>query len=361
MNYNTLETKNPPTSSGRHTFVGGEGGLKLGVSNKGNPKPPPRGLDQGWSKASSNNLKSFLHSVLISKLDGVAYEFTATFRDCPETPTAMHRVRRAFLKRLQRRGLLRYMWVCEFQQRGVPHFHFILYFSKEQNREELRLAWLCVARDYNVKSVGLSCKSIHNYRGYCDYMHKHTARGIKHYQRQKQNMPEVWRGRSPKMWDYSRADSWPVEVNKQEFDTPLFACLRRLVRFQEMGRVRSVLVSAVGSHFAHWNLPRAERKKKLIADGLKNITKTKKGRSLNAAVVKFMGFWGQVIYLRGMHKHTIPKSVYKHHKNAGKPIPKKWLKAYSERRSVSLFCDNSDKIFSAGVFVLSAKPAKIRQ
>ena len=358
MNYNIKDKEEAAFTSGRYTYFGGEGGLKLGVSNKGNPEPPPRGVSQGWTYSAVRNLKEFLYSVLISKLDGIAYEFTATFRDCPETPEAMHRARRAFLKRLERRGLLRYMWVCEFQQRGVPHFHFILYFSGEQKREELLSAWLSVARDYNVKSVGLSCKKIHHLRGYYDYMTKHTERGIKHYQRQRSSMPKVWRGRCPKMWGVSRCGSWPVDAKKRKMNLPLFACLRRLVRFQEIARVRNIITEAVGSHFAFWNSPRHIRKLKMLASGFQNIGAQKRGRAVVAAINQFKGAWGQTIFLRGLHKHTVPKSVYNHHKKNGKKIPKDWLKEYSKRRSVSLFCPNEDEIFCAGLFVLTSKKQK---
>ena len=344
MNYNT--PGGDKEDSGRFKITHSEGGASWGITNKGNSKPPPRGLSLGWSNAAVNNLKSFLRSVLISKLDGVAYEFTATFRDCPETPAAMHRVRRAFLKRLERRSLLRYIWVCEFQKRGVPHFHFIFYFNSERDKKELLEAWLIVARQYEVKEVGLSCQKVHNLRGYYEYMSKHTARGITHYQRQKHNMPKEWRGRQPKMWGYSLAESWPVGENVDITELPLFARFRRAVRFQEIARVRGVIVAAVGSHFAHWSLPRAERKRHMIQTGMENISKQKRKtknpeRALVAAVKEFLGSWGQVIFMRGLHKHTVPKSVYMHHKNAGKPIPKKWLIEYSKRRGGSLFCKNS--------------------
>ena len=346
--------------SGRFKITHGEGGLCYGITNKGNSKPPPRGLSLGWSYAAVKNLKAFLRSVLISKLDGVAYEFTATFRDCPSSPEAMHRVRRAFLKRLQRRQLLRYIWVCEFQKRGVPHFHFILYFNSERDKKALLDAWLIVAREYNVKEVGLSCQKIHNLRGYYDYMSKHTARGIKHYQRQKHNMPKEWRGRQPKMWGYSLAESWPVGENVDITDLPLFARFRRAVRQQEIARVRGVIVAAVGSHFAHWSLPRAKRKQKMITTGILNLHSQKSGRSLVAAVKEFLGSWGQVVFMRGLHKHTVPKSVYAHHKNVGKPIPKIWLKEYSKRRGGSLFCNNSASLVksaksSAPDFVIQVK------
>ena len=357
MDYSThhITDRNPS----RFKITRGEGGLCYGITNKGNSKPPPRGLSAGWSYAAVKNLRAFLRSVIISKLEGTAYEFTATFRDCPDTPTAMHKVRRAFIKRLQRRTLLRYVWVCEFQKRGVPHFHFIFYFKEEQNRKELLEAWLIVAREYKVKKVGLSCKKIHNLRGYYKYMVKHTARGIKHYQRQRHIMPKEWRGRCPKVWGYSLAASWPVGENINITDLPLFARFRRAVRLQELARVRGVIVAAVGSHFAHWHLPRWQRKEQLQATGLHNITKQKRGRALPAAINEFIGSWRQVIFMRGLHKHTIPKKVYQHYKGQKKQIPKKWLREYSQRRGGSLFCDNAESLFKAAVYGMPESVVKL--
>ena len=349
MDYTTSHNSTK-TDNARYKITRGEGGLCYGITNKGNSKPPPRGLSAGWSSAAVKNLRAFLRSVLISKLDGVAYEFTATFRDCPATPAAMHKVRRAFLKRLQRRSLLRYVWVCEFQKRGVPHFHFILYFKDERSKKELLEAWLFVASDYKVEAVGLSCKKVHNLRGYYKYLAKHTARGIKHYQRQRKHMPKEWRGRCPKVWGYSLALSWPVGENIDIEYLPLFARFRRAVRSQELARVRGVIVAAVGSHFAHWHLPRSKRKEQLQADGIQNIMRQKRGRALSAAVKEFIGSWGQVIFMRGLHKHTVPKSVHQYYKKQKKRIPKASLQEYSKRRGGSLFCNNAESLFNAAVY-----------
>ena len=248
--------------------------------------------------------------------------------------------------------MLRFVWVCEFQKRGVPHFHFIVYFPTEQNTKNIKEAWLAVSKHYRVLDCGVSCQKIHNLRGYYEYMAKHTARGINHYQRQKQNMPPEWQGQMPKMWGYNTGGAWPVNEDIDITALPLFATLRRIVRYKEIARVRHIIVEAIGSSFAYWNKPRAQRKLHTFAHGVSNIAAHKKGRALVASVNQFKGAWKQITFFRGQHKHTIPRFVFTYYKKANKPIPKKALKEYSKRRSGSLFCPDADNLFSAALSVV---------
>ena len=84
---------------------------------------------QGWSSGSARNNTNFLQSVVESGLTGAGVAFTSTVRDCPSVE-GWKKIRNAFLMRLRREGAIRIHWVTEWQRRGVPHLHGVVYFPE---------------------------------------------------------------------------------------------------------------------------------------------------------------------------------------------------------------------------------------
>ncbi|WP_204888284.1 hypothetical protein, partial [Escherichia coli] len=83
-------------------------GLTAGIPPmKNNHTRAKRGEVKGWSKTASRNNTKFLRSVFVPALDGAAVAFTLTIRDCPPTSDDWHKIRRAFVERLRRAGMVR--------------------------------------------------------------------------------------------------------------------------------------------------------------------------------------------------------------------------------------------------------------
>jgi hypothetical protein len=175
-------------------------------------------------------------------LDGWGLCFTMTVKDCPTDHLAFHRVRRAFVERLRRMGLLRLHWVIEWQRRGVPHLHGIAYFAKDfggavpqlltgdVNYNDLLVThWLEAASEFSPGRRGQHVASVRDVVGWLKYLAKHASRGLGHYQRNPENIPKAWRGKTGRMW--GRIGEWPIrEPIRLEIDGKGSHTLRRWVR-----------------------------------------------------------------------------------------------------------------------------------
>ena len=88
-----------------------------------------RGDVEGWTASSTRSNTRFLYSVEHEKLYGIGFALSLTIRDCPESHDQWHKIRRAFLMRLSRMGLIRCHWLTEWQRRGCPHLHAAVWFE----------------------------------------------------------------------------------------------------------------------------------------------------------------------------------------------------------------------------------------
>lgn len=205
-------------------------------------KPPKRGKVKGWSVATTRRLVRWFFSVDADQVDGRGFALALTVRDCPPTPADWARVRRAFLKRLERLGLVRGQWLTEFQERGVPHLHLAVYFPGELpvTPEALVSAWLEVAAEFGAGPRGQSAQEITGLVGWLQYQAKHSVRGVKHYQRA--SVPAAWREGTGRLWGY--LGDWPVREEMIEVSTVAFHRFRRLMRGWLLGGARVELAAA---------------------------------------------------------------------------------------------------------------------
>lgn len=195
----------------------------------------PRGEVQGWSHGATRRNTEFLMSVIETRLDGYGVAVTLTVRDCPPTADDWHRLRRAWIERMRRAGMIRLHWVTEWQRRGVPHLHGAIWFPSRElaiAAEPLE-AWVEVAGKYGAELRGQHARRIDGPVGWFQYLSKHAARGVKHYQRTSENIPEGWQKKTGRVW--GKSGDWPVQeavrFNLQDHhgDGGWFA-FRRLVR-----------------------------------------------------------------------------------------------------------------------------------
>lgn len=224
---------------------------------KNNHKRAKRGKVGGWSQGATRRNTKFLYSVEDKKLTGSGYAVTLTLRDCPEDAKAWHRLRRAFEHRMRRMGMLRLHWVTEWQRRGVPHLHGALWLPDsvvERYRQGAGLHWLenaiitawmqAGAWDYGGGVKGQDVKPITGAVGWLKYLSKHAARGVSHYQRNPENIPEAWQSETGRVWGH--CGHWPVAEglrfqlqNSRGFGDGGFFAYRRLVRSWRVADARS--------------------------------------------------------------------------------------------------------------------------
>jgi hypothetical protein len=202
---------------------------------KGNPSavPPVRTEVVGWSAHAIRRNLLFLYSVDERRLEGLSgLALTLTVRECPPSPKDWQRARDAFLACLRRSGVVLVHWVTEWQRRGVPHLHLAAYWSPDRPSvpRDLVAAWLRISAPYGPRARGQHSHAIYDVLGWNQYVSKHAARGLHHYQRHPENVPQAWQGRSTgRMW--GKLGDWPlVEPDRFELDQAGFWRFRRVVR-----------------------------------------------------------------------------------------------------------------------------------
>jgi hypothetical protein len=212
-------------------------GLTMGTPG-GNPAPPKRGRIVGWTPATVRRHKRWLYSVDAPALGGSGYALTLTVRETPPSAEVWRALRKSWVERLRRRDLVRLHWVTEWQARGTPHMHVAAYFAHEltpAERWELLGMWLDVAGEYGAGWRSQDVKPIDGPVGWLQYLSKHAARGVAHYQRQ--GKPAGWES-AGRLWGY--VGEWPtVEPLTVALTTEEAHRFRRLVRSWRVADARA--------------------------------------------------------------------------------------------------------------------------
>lgn len=202
-------------------------------------KRTKRGKVVGWSPASIRNNTVFLYSVDESRLTGQGFAITLTLRRCPETSDDWQRLLNTYLQRLYRRKAIRSHVLTEWQRRGAPHLHGAIWFPSGEavGWDTLVTPWLEVAKDYEPAPGSQTAQPIDNLVGWFQYVSKHGARGLHHYQRSPDNVPAGWT-KTGRMW-FKRGD-WPTrEAMRVNLDMPGYHRFRRLVRAYRLADART--------------------------------------------------------------------------------------------------------------------------
>lgn len=233
-------------------------GFSLGTPpKKVNTEPPKRGVVQGWSKGAVRRNTDFLRSINVKKLTGYGYAITLTLRYCPETGDDWQALRQAYVERLRRLGMIRLHWVAEWQRRGVPHLHMCVYFSSPVDQELLLGHWLNAAARYSPNRRSQHIATIFSHIGWAKYLAKHASRGVYHYQRNAENIPKGWQGRTGRVW--GKSGDWPTDTPIElHIDRTSFFRMRRVARRLRIAEARA----NVEAKRLHWlrNLKPEERR-----------------------------------------------------------------------------------------------------
>lgn len=205
-------------------------GMTMGTSpGKNDHQRAKRSEVTGWSSSATRRNIAFLRSVDETDLSGRGIALTLTIKNCPETPDAWHSLRNAFIKRLKRLGLIRFHWVTEWQRRGVPHLHGAFWFPDTVTKSEIMRHWLQVAQPYTATSGAQHACAIDNAIGWFKYLSKHAARGVSHYQRSSDNIPDKWKSKTGRMWGHG--GDWTVrEPSQIRLNDDGYYRLRRIIR-----------------------------------------------------------------------------------------------------------------------------------
>ena len=209
-----------------------------------------RGEVGGWSIKATRRNTDFLRSIDERKLSGAGVALTLTLKTCPPTSDDWHRLRKNWQDRMRRAGMVRIHWVTEWQRRGVPHLHVAIWWPDKYRLSDPVEAWLALAAEYGAGAKGQHAKPIDGPVGWFQYLSKHAARGVKHYQRSGDNMPASWQEKTGRVWGYG--GDWPLQepVNVQLDDEGFYA-FRRLVRSWRIGNARASGDKARELHARH--------------------------------------------------------------------------------------------------------------
>lgn len=216
-----------------------QNGATAGVSGDHVRTPGKRTAIKGWTASAVRRHTRWLYSIDAPALDASGFAVTLTVRDCPPDAAAWDATRKAFFKRMTRRGMIRYHWVTEWQRRGVPHLHCALYFPEGTTLlEALQMvlgAWIEVAAVYGASTASQDVKSIDGAVGWLQYLSKHASRGVNHYQRN--GKPEGWET-TGRLW--GKGGDWPVEAPmKFELERKAGYRFRRMVRAWSVAQARN--------------------------------------------------------------------------------------------------------------------------
>lgn len=216
-------------------------GLTMHVNGQGSHTRAKRGQVVGWSRAAVRRHTRWLYSIEAPHLDGQGVAVTLTLRSCPASPEDWGRLRDAWLHRVRRAGAVRWHWVVEWQRRGVPHLHAAVYFPEgvEPVRAGALLLghWVDAAAPYGARWGSQTAKPIDGAVGWLQYLSKHAARGVAHYQRQ--GKPAGWTS-TGRLWGHGGPwpESEPIDV---QVSMSAFYRARRLARAWRVADARRAL------------------------------------------------------------------------------------------------------------------------
>lgn len=224
-------------------------------------QPPERTATKGWTPNVARRNEQRLQQIDFDGIDGVPAFVTLTMPSgqMGEVSAAdFHGWLKRWIQYMKRHGMSHYYWILEFQASGNPHLHVLVWLDHDcdplEQYKALR-SWVGILNksDVGARLQGQIWEDIdvggelvvdgervpaHPERVLM-YLAKHAARGVAHYQRQIENMPDDWQYRSGRVWGHDRG--LPLrEQEDVETDYPTFHRFRRLVRRWRLAEARGI-------------------------------------------------------------------------------------------------------------------------
>ena len=198
---------------------------------------------EGWTDASTRRNTRFLYAVDERKLTTTpGFALSLTIRDCPPSADDWKRVRGVFFQRLRRMGIVRAHWLTEWQRRGVPHMHAAIWFDLDSNgwppfAADIAKHWVEAASAYGAGLKGQNIKPITDSVGWFKYLSKHAVRGLGHYQRSADSIPQGWK-KTGRMWGH--LGDWPlIDPVRYTLNMETFWAYRRMVQRWRLADARA--------------------------------------------------------------------------------------------------------------------------
>lgn len=225
-------------------------------------QPPERTATKGWTVNVARRNEQRLQQIDFDAVEGFPAFVTLTMPSgqMGEVSAAMfHGWLKSWLRYMKRHGLAHYYWILEFQASGNPHLHLLVWLDHDWDALEQFKALRSWVNMLNKSDVGARLQGqiwenidvggeitvdgetvpAHPERVLM-YLAKHAARGVAHYQRQIENMPDDWQYRSGRVWGHDRG--LPLrEQQDVECDYPTFWRYRRLVRRWRCSEANSIV------------------------------------------------------------------------------------------------------------------------
>lgn len=155
-----------------------------------------RGEVRSWSSGAARRNAQFLQSHDYAAMPScAAWAVTLTTRGVIGPAQWNHALRRLKKWLEKQRGFECAHWVTEFQARGAAHLHMAVW-GVEGRRIVAR--WL---REVDALAVAQHVRRIRQAKHWAMYCAKHGARGLGHYQRNRERLRGAWRTESAgRMW-----------------------------------------------------------------------------------------------------------------------------------------------------------------
>lgn len=144
-----------------------------------NPGGGIRGKVCGFSRASRKRMLDLLNSIDRSTVSSVLFIDLTYPSAWPQDETVWKRDLDAFFKRLRRRWPnAAAIWRLEFQKRGAPHFHLLLFGVQRVPKAWLSSSWYQVvgSGDPRHLEAGTRVRRVRSWRGVVSYVTKGMAR-----------------------------------------------------------------------------------------------------------------------------------------------------------------------------------------
>lgn len=223
--------------------------------------PPERTNTKGWTPNVARRNEQRLQQIDFDAIDGTPAFVTLTMpsQQMEDVSAAMfHGWLKRWLQYMKRHGMLHYYWILEFQGSGNPHVHILVWIDHEFDVLEQYRALISWVNMLDKSNIGARLQAqvwepidvggeivvdgervpAHPERVLM-YLAKHAARGVAHYQRRIENMPDDWQYRSGRVWGHDRG--LPLrEQDDFECSYKEFWAYRRLVRRWRLSEANAI-------------------------------------------------------------------------------------------------------------------------
>jgi len=153
--------------------------LPLGLGSRGGP----RGSVKTFSRASRRRLQKTLAGIDRRQMPNLPLFVTLTYPlEWPSTATTWKQQLDTFLKRLDRRfPQSSAIWKLEFQKRGAPHFHLMIFGVKYISQHWIARAWndIVAPGDEKHLAAGTEVRRVRSWRGVASYAAKYMSKAEK--------------------------------------------------------------------------------------------------------------------------------------------------------------------------------------